>query len=264
MKKYLSTAEFANLVGTTKDTLFHYDRTGIFKPDFIADNGYRYYNPRQAFWFSDIKILQKNGFELSEIKSFFDSSSTGQYKSLLEQQIEHTRNEIALLERNYQRLKDSLDNLNDATSVHPEFQIINQNAIYGVRTEQSSLPPETHFYNFLKMKNSLDDLFKDSVCMALRLSSELTESGIPDAEYVYSEALDSSAGNEIVRPAGRYLVCYHHGSDETLYLTYRKALSYIKENTLQPGGLAFEEYLVYEIATNNESEMVTKISIQLF
>ena len=45
MKKDLfTTGEFAGICNVNKQTLFYYDREGIFCPEVIAENGYRYYN----------------------------------------------------------------------------------------------------------------------------------------------------------------------------------------------------------------------------
>ena len=42
-QEYLSAGRFAALVGTTKETLFHYDEIGLFVPKRRGTNGYRYY-----------------------------------------------------------------------------------------------------------------------------------------------------------------------------------------------------------------------------
>lgn len=49
MKKeyFLTSGEFAELCGTTKETLFHYDEIGILKPAWLGENRYRYYTPAQ-------------------------------------------------------------------------------------------------------------------------------------------------------------------------------------------------------------------------
>ncbi|MEA4988772.1 MAG: MerR family DNA-binding transcriptional regulator, partial [Anaerovorax sp.] len=51
MKEYLTTGEFASLCGVKKDTILYYDEIGILKPDYFAENGYRYYSPNQVMIF---------------------------------------------------------------------------------------------------------------------------------------------------------------------------------------------------------------------
>ena len=39
--EYLTTGEVARMMGTTKNTLFHYDQLGIFSPEARGGNDYR-------------------------------------------------------------------------------------------------------------------------------------------------------------------------------------------------------------------------------
>ena len=38
-EKYFTTGEFAAYFGIRKDTLFYYDRIGLFQPEGVGDNG---------------------------------------------------------------------------------------------------------------------------------------------------------------------------------------------------------------------------------
>ena len=42
--KYMTTGEFARRMGVTKNTLFHYDNIGLFLPEIVDTNDYRYYS----------------------------------------------------------------------------------------------------------------------------------------------------------------------------------------------------------------------------
>ena len=46
---YMTTGEFARMMRVSKDTLFHYDKIGLLKPEIVKTNGYRYYT-RQICW----------------------------------------------------------------------------------------------------------------------------------------------------------------------------------------------------------------------
>jgi DNA-binding transcriptional MerR regulator len=67
---HMKTAEFAEFCGTTKDTLFWYDKQGILKPEIVGENGYRYYTSRQFFDFATISTLKQTGNSLKEIAAF--------------------------------------------------------------------------------------------------------------------------------------------------------------------------------------------------
>ncbi|WP_286036013.1 MerR family transcriptional regulator [Succinatimonas hippei] len=67
--KKLTCGTFAKLCNTTKETLFHYDKIGLLKPEFIGKNNYRYYAPEQFFLFNFIETLTDSDTPLKEIKS---------------------------------------------------------------------------------------------------------------------------------------------------------------------------------------------------
>lgn len=46
--KYMTTGEFARRMGVTKNMLFHYDKIGLFSPEIVDTNEYRYYSIYQA------------------------------------------------------------------------------------------------------------------------------------------------------------------------------------------------------------------------
>ena len=58
-QEYLSAGRFAALVGTTKETLFHYDEIGLFVPKRRGTNGYRYYAMDQIETFDVIGMLRQ-------------------------------------------------------------------------------------------------------------------------------------------------------------------------------------------------------------
>ena len=66
-QEYLSAGRFAALVGTTKETLFHYDEIGLFVPKRREANGYRYYAMDQMETFDVIGMLRELGMPLAEI-----------------------------------------------------------------------------------------------------------------------------------------------------------------------------------------------------
>ena len=54
-----STGEFAAHFGIKKDTLFYYDKIGLFSPAGVRDNGYRYYTSAQIEPFRTLLSLRE-------------------------------------------------------------------------------------------------------------------------------------------------------------------------------------------------------------
>ena len=55
---YMTTGEFAALMGVSKHTLFHYDDIGLFSPEYVAENGYRMYSLYQLETLETILMLR--------------------------------------------------------------------------------------------------------------------------------------------------------------------------------------------------------------
>ena len=72
----LAIGQIAKLCGISTKTLRHYDKIGIFKPEYLdPETGYRYYKKEQLFWLVMIKRLKYRSFSLEEISSFMNSKS---------------------------------------------------------------------------------------------------------------------------------------------------------------------------------------------
>ena len=57
------TGEFAKLCGVNKRTLHYYDEQGIFSPDHVGENHYRYYSARQRYPFIMIRLRRQMGLK---------------------------------------------------------------------------------------------------------------------------------------------------------------------------------------------------------
>ena len=97
MNIFLTTGEFARLCHTTRDTLLHYDRKGLFRPAHVSGNGYRRYGMKQYFDFDLISLLKETGSTLEEIRTCLDAGRHDGYLELF-------RERIAVLEKEQERI----------------------------------------------------------------------------------------------------------------------------------------------------------------
>ena len=82
---YFKTAEFAALCGVRKDTLLHYDHIGLLKPQWVGENGYRYYAAQQLRTYDLIAALRRLGTPLAEIRDYLTRRSPQALLALLEE-----------------------------------------------------------------------------------------------------------------------------------------------------------------------------------
>ena len=97
--KYFSTGEFARLCKVNKKTLFHYDDIGLFKPEKILDNGYRYYSEYQLEVFDFILTLRDIGMPLKEMKKLMDTRNIASILDVFEFETNKIENQIQKLQR---------------------------------------------------------------------------------------------------------------------------------------------------------------------
>jgi DNA-binding transcriptional MerR regulator len=69
---------FSQRTGLPASTLRYYEKEGLLKPDFRADNGYRLYREDQIPSAMKIHTLRQAGIGLSEIRQYLVSDATGQ------------------------------------------------------------------------------------------------------------------------------------------------------------------------------------------
>lgn len=96
---YFTTGEFAEILGVKKHTLFHYDEIGLLSPAVTEDNKYRYYYVWQIDTFAAIKMLQKLGMPLEDIKRYMQNRSPEHFYSMMDEKEAQVNQEIERLKQ---------------------------------------------------------------------------------------------------------------------------------------------------------------------
>ena len=94
-KNYFSVSELAHLCNISRQTVLYYDKHDILKPNFIDDNGYRYYHFKEYLMLELILNFRKLGMPIDEIKSYIDNKSTANLAALLKTKISEYEKTIA-------------------------------------------------------------------------------------------------------------------------------------------------------------------------
>ncbi len=81
--RYYTAGELAGLFDIPKQTMFYYDRMGILEPEFIAENGYRYYSTTQYLTLEIILFLRKMDISVPDIRDFLKDRSKENLHSFL-------------------------------------------------------------------------------------------------------------------------------------------------------------------------------------
>ncbi len=267
---FFTISDFAALMGISRQTLIYYDRIGLFKPIKILDNKYRLYSRSQINVISMITMLSEMGVSLKEIKTTVDRISPDTAIEVLKKQQHEALEKMCKLKILEEMIALRIDQIS-----------------LGKEIAEMSAPPfsfeevgdDIPLYLGKNVNCSWEEISDDDIIdfysNCEKLGLPLIFSGRQMKRYediisgrteiisnMYLPLTDSANANYIM-PKGIYAVGYVCGSCEKPDSSYKKLLSFIKENGMKAVGNAYEEYLLDELAESDSDKFVMKIMLQV-
>jgi len=108
--------QVATMSNVSIRALHFYDETGLLKPAYHKENGYRYYEEAQHFALQQILLYRELGFELKQIKQilnrddFENLDALQSHREILQKNLARTRTLIETIRQNHQALERSKEN----------------------------------------------------------------------------------------------------------------------------------------------------------
>ena len=217
MKIYLKSGDFARLCHTTKDTLLHYDRKGVFRPAIVSANGYRRYGIEQYFEFDLISLLRGTGSSLEDIKSFRKVDDSFKRLNILKEMVTSLERERRILEWRENKLRRLIELAEEALS-----------------SEHDAIRFEERPAEFMRVFPVQAEKMTNSVGSVESYSASLTSDGfignelesplgvlVPEdsitigkckMSYLFFHSAEESEGEKVEMPAGLYAVMFHNDS----------------------------------------------------
>lgn len=266
---YFSTGEFAKLCNVNKKTLFYYDEIGLFKPEIVKENGYRYYSVYQLEVFDIIHTLRDLGVPLKQIKSFIDERNPKSVVKFFEYKTGEIENEIKQLRRKQEimsnkikiikeaeKIRDNIDNLS-IEEQDEEYLVLSKNI------DKSKFPYDSEVYaNHLNYCYN-QDLYIGYPLGFIKTIDDLYSENDYAYTYYYTKVNKNDGENIIKKPRGKYLVGYLNGSYIDIPGLYKKMLDYVKTHNLELIGHSYEEELINLIAVKDMNDYIIKVSMQI-
>ena len=264
---YFSTGEFAKLCNINKKTLFYYDEIGLFKPEIVKENGYRYYSVYQLEVFDIIHTLRDLGVPLKQIKSFIDERNPKSVVKFFEYKTGEIENEIKQLRRKQEimsnkikiikeaeKIRDNIDNLS-IEEQDEEYLVLSKNI------DKSKFPYDSEVYaNHLNYCYN-QDLYIGYPLGFIKTIDDLYSENDYAYTYYYTKVNKNDGENIIKKPKGKYLVGYLNGSYIDIPGLYKKMLDYVKTHNLELIGHSYEEELINLIAVKDMNDYIIKVSM---
>ena len=258
----LSTGEFAKLANIPKHVLFYYDEIDLFKPDFIDENGYRYYSYYQYYTYIVIEFLKDTGMPLKEIKNYLDHRNSDKFQNLMSKRLEIINENIARLEMSKNFINHTLSSITKANqSQHHQCQIIEKEAEQIILSEPASLNRKSFVSDYVTFIRTYDIKFANYIGKITH--REDIEAGRYDTHrYLYIKDLTFAQDiSNFTKPQGQYLTTFHHGDFDSIDNAYLALETYAKNHNLILGDYFYENLLVNEITVKEVDEFIFEISV---
>lgn len=261
----LTTGAFSKLTNTPKHVLFYYDEIGLFKPDIVDDNGYRYYSYEQYYLFTNILFFKKLGMPLEEIKTFLKQRSSSQLKTVLLDQQAAIAQQMSALKKTQDYIKYILDIIQrvETLSTNTCIQVEKQREYLLISDHDTELS----FFRFVE--NYADFCRQNQInytnYVSIMHHIDLIRSKQKDRFSHYYVTVLAPENHQInyIKEAGTYLCYLYAGKLAGISEAYQKMIIYADENNLALDEYFYEQTLKNEIMTTTEQEFITEISVRI-
>lgn len=261
---YFTSGEFAKIAGVTKDTLFHYDKIGIFSPAVKEENGYRYYYIWQLEAFQAITVLRKLGMPLKGIKKYLEERGQERFLSLLREKECEIAGEIAKLRDIRSFIKNKIGEVDSFAKIRLDSpQIVSCPEEYllvcDVRSqEEKSLAAEISSYVIDCEKHHLIVSAAGAVCLYVDFRGGCYD----HYRQVYTRVGRKLPGIPVtVKPSGDYAEVYYKGYEGSMERPFHMIKRFAEEYGLGLEEKWYEDFVVDELMADGYDQYVVKVSV---
>jgi len=257
----LKIGEFSKIAKTTIKTLRYYDDIGLFKPFFVDENGYRYYDFAQL---KDLlKIIELRSFDLP-IESIIEIFNGGDEKEILSAHIHFLENEKNKKITQIASLRKIIEG-ETKMEFKSSIKTIDENVVY---FRHGTIDSMENLFNFVleagERCGKLNPGLKcKNYCYVTYTANEYKEK---DVELEYVEAVETKGieGNDIkfrIDPKIKALSVEVKGGYNNLAAGYQFGLNEVKEKSLKIVGPIREVYIHGCWDEEKEDNYLTEIQI---
>lgn len=236
---YLTVREFANLCGTTRDTLRHYYEIELIVPHVDPVNGYHLYSPYQISSYYYVSTLRELGCSLKEIKALMMSNSHTAYDRILTQKMDELQESLQLINRKIHSIQCDhwlLNKIEAHKTSGPTLETMEDLWVF-----QTSIRSSTGAKHMGDLPSDISDhLLRckeiDGIC-SFPLGTTITMQNLCNQHYVYDSLFSISLrelSNQSMKklPSRRVITCVNDNTRNDIHLSYEEMIEYSKKQQL--------------------------------
>jgi len=274
MKDKVSITELAKLRNITTETLRHYDRIGLLKPDSVdKQTGYRYYSLSQIEMFDTIIDLKNMGLSLKEIQEFMSDRNLDSAYSILQKrerdiraELEEKQRQLLLFQSKMEFIRMSRE-LDENSSNGWKVKRFTSRKFIVSKADQRDI--SDFFYEFTKLRANLKNGYEifgtDIYGSIINKDSFIANEG--KRFYRFPALLEGRCfenvkyGEVTTLPGGEYLCCYGRGICRPGERIHDLIMEYLDSKHLKIVGDIHESSMIDASLTDNENEKMFRLEI---
>ena len=246
-EKMFSIGETARSIGITRRIILNYEARGLVSPDIKEGvSGNRYYTIDTLTKVRTIRILQKLGLSLDEIRRYLEGTTD---LIPLINRLETMRDELNLnIEKLYERAGRDRHRIKEI--------VLNPQTVYRRTANSRTISDKTEF-------------LRDTAIEAMRMYGTdttkrmyFTEHPLDDPKTVsYCVAIPAESCGEFVvtLPKTKAICIYHHGAYEEIPCVCKKLVEYAKKNGKTSLGVCRHIYIEGAPQHKDKSKYITQV-----
>lgn len=271
--QFLSITEMAKLRNVSTETLRHYDRIGLLKPDYTDKNGMRFYSISKYEKLQTIKELKQIGMKLKEIHQYFQNRNFQTSYDLIKTQNEILNKKISQLkkiQKQIQQKKAYMQTINEASynteifiKKFPNRYYISSNDLVHNETELSCQLMQLE--NLIYESEKYSPLYATERYAALIPVNSINQPSIQRKLMIFIDDCQSTSIDNCEKIPGGIFCCargvgdFWHQHD-----TIHKIFSYFKKNHIKPdASYMIENVIVDHSITDVLEERLYEFQIKI-
>ncbi len=263
--KYLTISEFSKISVVSRKALIYYDRIGLFHPDHVKENGYRYYSHQQIETITVINTLSKSGMPLEQIKRYLSECNPEKALALFRNQEKQIADQIRQLKSVQEMIAMRISLITEALEETEPVKVVEQDKVPfyispPFHHHSKNIPGEiwVDFYDSCEV-NGLS--YGYPTCYVIQ-KQDITDKKSDMISHVGIRINNKKRANHFIRK-GTCLIGFglcHYGETSNIY---SRLYDYIEKNNLHIAGNAYEEYLLDEVTTADSTKYKVKVTIPI-
>lgn len=268
MRDKFSIGELARLFDISTDTLRHYDKLSLLKPDSHTESGYRYYSLRSLFKLSRILFFKQLDISLDEIRAYMRHKNKQLLTELLQKKHSELQARIHKLTNLQYKIEEKLGLLEEGTNALEAIRIKELGERLGVFVDVHTMGDQVAIKDaFKRVERYLKTsswLIEGQIYTSVAKEDLIAQRYTQYRYFVEVVTLQQEACPLLtVLPTNRYACLVFNGPYSEMSAQYSRLVSWIEANGYIIAGDSIEKNIVDYDFADSEAEYISEIQIPI-